>query len=115
LTKYGQNPKDAINYSGQAFESFLRHIGNLKDVDLTKKNGILEVANELKGKNVILEEHRKMSEFLSAFRNPADHGIHKEILEHWVVEKDSSLEVVLLFLTAMRSYYGYALNKELIL
>jgi hypothetical protein len=115
LTKYGQNPKDAINYSGQAFESFLRHIGNLKHVDLTKKNGILEIANELKGKDVILEEHRKMSEFLSAFRNPAGHGIHKEILEHWVVEKDSSLEVVLLFLTAMRSYYRFALNKELIL
>jgi hypothetical protein len=115
LTKYSQNPKDAINYSGQAFESFLRHIGNLKNVDLTKKNGILEVANELKGKDVILEEHRKMSEFLSAFRNPADHGIHKQILEHWVVEKDSALEVVLLFLTAMRSYYRFALNRELIL
>jgi hypothetical protein len=56
-----------------------------------------------------------MSEFLSAFRNPADHGIHKEILEHWVVEKDSSREVVLLFLTAMRSYYRFAINKELIL
>jgi len=115
LTKYGQAPKDAINYSGQAFESFLRYIGNSKGIDLRKKNGILEIANELKGQNMILEEHRKMSEFLSAFRNPADHGIQKEILEHWVVEKDSSLEIVLLFLTAMRSYYGFSMRKELVL
>jgi hypothetical protein len=115
LTKYSQAPKDAINYSGQAFESFLRHIGDLKGVDLKKRNGILEIANELKGQNMILEEHRKMSEFLSAFRNPAGHGINKEILEHWVVEKDSSLEVVLLFLTAMRSYYRFSIHKELIL
>lgn len=115
LTKYGQVPKDAINYSGQAFESFLRHIGNLKGVDLRKKNGILEIANELRGQEMILEEHRKMSEFLSAFRNPADHGINKEVLEHWVVEKDSSLEVVLLFLTALRSYYRFIIHNDLIL
>jgi hypothetical protein len=115
LTRYYQNPKDALNYSGQAFESFLRHLGSQRNVDLRNRNGILEIANELKGKGVILEEHRKMSEFLSAFRNPADHGINKEILEHWVIEKDSSLEVVLLFLTAIRSYYRFANKRELIL
>lgn len=115
LTKYCQNPKDALNYSGQAFESFLRHLGSQRNIDLRKKNGILEIANELKGQNIILEEHRKMSEFLSAFRNPADHGINKEILEHWIIEKDSSLEVVLLFLTAIRSYYRFSSKRELIL
>jgi hypothetical protein len=115
LTKYNQAPKDAINYSGQAFESFLRHVGKEEGIDLKKANGILQLANELKGNGKILEEHRKMSEFLSAFRNPADHGINKEILEHWIVEKDSSLEVVLLFLTSIRSYYKFTKYGDLIL
>jgi len=115
LTKYGQTPKDAINYSAQAFESFLRHLGYMKGVDLKKATGILQIASEFKGKSLILEEHRKMCEFLSAFRNPAGHGISKEILEHWTVEKDSALEIVLLFLTVIRSYHRYTVHQELIL
>jgi hypothetical protein len=115
LTKYSQAPKDAINHSAQAFESFLRHFGQMKDVDLKRATGILQIACEFKGKSLILEEHRKMCEFLSAFRNPAGHGVSKEVLEHWAVEKDSSLEIVLLFLTAIRSYYRYGVHRELIL
>lgn len=115
LTKYGQEPKDAISHSAQAFESFLRHLGHQKGVNLRKATGILQIASNFKGNLLILEEHRKMSEFLSAFRNPAGHGISKEVLEHWTVEKDSALEVVLLFLTVIRSYYRYMVYQELIL
>lgn len=115
LTTYSLEPANSINDSSKVFESFLRKLGRDLNIDLTNLNGILRIASRLQQEGSVLTEHRQMCEFLSAFRNPANHGVQKSILEYWKIEKDSALEVILLFLTALRSIYHFTKKNDLML
>jgi len=114
LMKVSDNPSNAIDDAAGAFESFLRRIGKQKEIDLSKSNGIDEIGQNLgsKDNNVILLEHKKMCSFIGTFRNPAIHKVHKTSLDHWKIEKDSAIEIILLMLTSMRSIYYYTNENE---
>ncbi|MDD5012482.1 MAG: hypothetical protein PHQ66_02460 [Candidatus Nanoarchaeia archaeon] len=107
----------SIDDAAGAFESFLRRIGKDKNINLENSNGIGEVADVLASKKnlIILSEHRIMCHFIGSFRNPDSHKVQKTILELWKIEKDSSMEIILLILTVMKSIYYYVFEKKLIL
>ena len=115
--KFSDNPANGIDDSAGAFESFLRRIGKDKSIDLTEANGIDEVGQILASKKnkIILGEHRKMCSFFGAFRNPAAHKVHKVMLDHWQINRDASIEIILLILTSIRSIYEYVYNNNLTL
>lgn len=115
--KSSSDPKNAIDDAAGAFESFIRRIGKEKNIDLTDKNGLGQISQFLASKNnqIILQEHRIMCEFIAAFRNPSSHKVNKYYLEHWEINTDSSIEIILLILTTIRSIYYYAFNKQFIL
>ena len=107
------NPSNSIDDAAGSFESYLRRIGSQNGIDLSKANGIDEIGQVLGSKenNLILLEHKKMCSFISTFRNPAIHKVHKEILDHWQIEKDSAIEIILLILTCTRSIHYYVKEK----
>ncbi|WP_048149244.1 hypothetical protein [Methanolacinia paynteri] len=109
LIKISNNPSNAIDDAAGAFESYLRRVGNQKGIDLTDANGIDEIGQRLGSKKikVILTEHQKMCSFIGTFRNPAIHKVHKLSLDHWIIEKDSAAEIILLMITCMRSIHFY--------
>lgn len=109
LSKFSRDPPNSIDDAIGALESFLRRIGDEKNIDLEEANGLYEVGQRLGSKTnkIILSEHREMCGFLSAFRNPSSHKVHKSLLEIWQIEEDSAIEVILLVLTFMRSVYSY--------
>jgi hypothetical protein len=118
VVKVTDNSSNAIDDAAGAFESFLRRIGKDRKTDCEKSNGIDELGQCLGSKTnqVILPEHRKMCSFIGTFRNPAVHKVHKTELEHWKIETDSAMEIILLILTCMRSIYSYVFeNKRLLL
>lgn len=109
LMKVSDNPSNAIDDAAGAFESYLRRIGKQKGIDLTNANGIDEIGQRLGSKDnkIILLEHQKMCSFIGTFRNPAIHKVHKKSLDHWKIEKDTAIEIILLMLTCMRSIQFY--------
>jgi len=118
LIKVTKNPANAIDDVSSAFESFLRRIGYSNQVNLEKSNGIDEIGQVLGSKDnqIILNEHKKMCSFIGTFRNPAIHKVDKTSLNHWKIEADSAIEIILLILTCMRSIHVYVSEgKKLII
>ena len=117
LKKYTKNPANLISDVAGSFESFLRRIGSDKGFESNSLNGIGQVAQALASKDnkIILPEHRNLCEFISTFRNPSSHKVQKNILEHWKIYEDTSIEVILLCLSSMRSIFEYIHKNKLIL
>ncbi|MFH1505559.1 MAG: hypothetical protein ABIE94_01050 [archaeon] len=117
ILKAHSNPRNAIEDATGSYESFLRRIGKKEGVDLSNANGIDEIGQVLGSRRnkVILLEHGKMCAFISAFRNPSTHKVNKISLEHWEINQDTGIEIILLILTSIRSIYAYILNKQLLL
>lgn len=117
FTKFNKNPRNAIDDAAGAFESFLRRVGNDNQIDLSDLNGIDEISQRLSSKKnrIILSEHGKMCAFIAAFRNPSTHKVHKHSLEHWEINSDTSVEILLLILTSIRSIYYFTHRKQLLL
>lgn len=114
---YQRDSANAISDFAGAFESFLRRIGNDKLISLENCNGISQISQVLGSKEnrIILSEHKALCEFFSAFRNPSAHKIQKDLIEYWNIGMDSSIEIILLGISTMRSIYEYVFNKKLLL
>lgn len=115
LMHFGTDGEGAVHHAGKAFETFLRRLGNEKNLDTSTASGIVPIANILKGSGVIVEQQKKLCEAVATYRNAADHGIDKDLMKHWKIEEDASLEAILLALTTIRSVYTYAHAGELLI
>ena len=113
LMKFGDQSEDAVRELGKSFETFLRRLAVGKKIqNVSQANGISELANLLKGEKRILEQHRKLAEAVGVYRNAGDHGIDKMTMKPWRIERDASLEAILLALTTIRSIYSYTEKGE---
>jgi len=115
LQKYQNEPEDAAKDASNSFESVLFRICTNHSIDTSRLNGIQQIADSLKGNNIILEKHRKICSYHSALRNAANHGIEREIGLPWRIETDASLELVLSELTTIRSILKFINNNELVI
>lgn len=117
ILMYHKEPANAISDFAGAFESFLRRIGKDKNINLEACNGISQLGQVLGSKDnrVILPEHKALCEFFSAFRNPSSHKVQKNLIEHWNIGMDSSIEIILLGISSKRSIYEYVFNNKLLL
>lgn len=66
------DPKAAILYAGNAFESFLQQIADTHTISLVGKSGIGQKSDALS--SVISKKHRGMIQYICQIRNAADHG-----------------------------------------
>jgi hypothetical protein len=116
LQKYRDHPDDSMKDVGNTLENFLRNVATERTLPTTQaQKGIGQLANILRANRVILEEHKKMCDYVNIFRIAADHGNHPETLQPWKIESDSALEAFLSNLTTIRSIYSFVSSSGQIL
>jgi len=116
LRKYRDYPDDSMKDIGNALENFLRKVAIDKSLpNVVDQKGIGQLANLLRAKRSILEEHKKMCDYVNVFRIAADHGNNPESLKPWKIERDSALEAFLSNLTTIRSVFSYVNSATQIL
>jgi len=116
LMKFGTDSEKAVQQLGKSFETFLRRLDkdNERAGDM-RANGIGQIANQMKAKRIIVEQQRKLCDAIAVYRNAADHGIDPDLMKHWKIENDASLEAILLGLTTIRSIYTFVQKQELVI
>jgi len=122
---FEENPRESIKLAGEVLEDFLRTVAKTCNVDVSKKNGIEEIAVELRRHKIIASKHtgilrglqvfldRKIFSSLSAFRNMAHHGKDKYEDRRWELSSELALSYVIQVILCIKSLYSYVIEKQL--
>jgi len=120
-----KNPRRAVQSAGEALEDCLRKIANDRGIDVSKKNGISQIAEELRKNGVIAGKHvsilkglqvfldRDIFDGLSAFRNIAHHGKDKKEMKKWELSEELALSYVIQVILCIKSLYYYTIKQQL--
>lgn len=118
LTKFDEEPQQAIFTAAGATESFLRKIAEEDgNKDYSDASGVGDLIQLMQGdSDLVHTRHLKGGEYLAGLRNPgAAHGVDRETLERWSVSTDVALEFVMSSLHLIKSTYHYIKKSEQIL
>lgn len=119
LLEFRRDPKDAIVSVGRAVEDFLRSLATQRGSrDYSLCNGIIEIANNMRGENppLLLPGHMACTDFIGKLRNPGGgHGIDKETLERWGISPEVALQAILVALSCIRSVHAFAFAAHQVL
>ena len=107
-----EKPADALTDMGRALENFLRV--NFKEVDLSKKNGIGEIAQGLRNEKRIPSKITNILLGLASIRTIGDaHGIDKDEGKSWHIEPITPVLFAALVLKTIDSIIAYQEEKLL--
>lgn len=105
FTDSGENPEKSCEENGKAFENFLRLIARMKGVDISNRNGIGQVAEELAKQGVVHTKHKNMCLAVSAVRTVSAHDRDKVSNIPWTKTPEMAHAVLSYSLNVMRSIY----------
>ena len=105
FTDSGANPEKSCEENGKAFENFLRLIAKTKNVDVSNKNGIGQVAEELAKNKVIHTKQKNMCLAVGAVRTVSAHDRDKASNIPWIKTPEMAQAVLSYNLSLMRSIY----------
>jgi len=120
-----KNPRRSVQSAGEVLEDYLRKIANDRGIDVNKKNGISQIAEELRKNGVIASKHipilkglqvfleRDIFDGLAAFRNMAHHGKDKKDMKKWELSEELALTYVIQVVLCIKSLYYYAIEDRL--
>ena len=120
-----KNPRNAVNSAGVVLEDVLRKIAKDQGVDVSNKNGISQIAEELRKNKILASKHvpilkglqvfldRDIFEGLSAFRNMAHHGKDKKEMKKWELSEELALSYIIQVVLCIKSLYYYVKEKQL--
>ena len=115
LKEHSNDPRGSIEDAGKAFEDFLRRIGRNAKVDLSTANGIGQCSQLLKGKDVIMQKHLDICNYINTLRLASAHSKDKKTMIQWKINPDTALETILITLTALRSIFLFVFKKKQIM
>jgi len=80
------DPEKACEDAGKAVENYLRLVASGNGVDVSRCNGLAEVADALaaKGTALIRPQHRVMAQTVAMSRNASGHDRDKHTLQSWL-------------------------------
>jgi len=119
-------PRESLKNAGAVLEDFLRKIAKINNVDVSKKNGISQIASELRKNKLLAGKHigileglqvfldRRVFDNFSAFRNMATHGIDKEENKKWEFSTELALSFIIQVILCIKSIYFYFIEKKLV-
>jgi len=119
------DPRNSIKLAGEVLEDTLRKIARDKNVNVSKKNGISEIAEELRKNKIIASKHigilkgiqvfldRDIFNNLSSFRNMAHHSIDKYEMKKWELSEELALSYVIQVILCIKSLYYYVIENHL--
>ncbi len=111
IREHQTDPRDAIDDAGRAFEDFLRRIGTDRSIPVTEKKGIQQLADALRSGTLIDIKHLELCKAINSLRIAASHSKDRNSLERWILNKDASIECILLTLTTIRSIHHYVFKQ----
>ena len=100
-----KNPEKSCEETGKAFENFLRLIAAVKDVAVSSRNGIGQIAEELAKHRVIHTKHKSMCLAVGAVRTVSAHDRDKVSNIPWTKTPEMAQAVLSYSLSVMRSIY----------
>ena len=115
----------SVQSAGEILEDYLRKIANDRNIDVSKKNGISQIADELRKNGVIASKHisilkglqvfldKDIFDGLAAFRNMAHHGKDKKEMKKWELSEELALSYVIQVVLCVKSLYYYAIEERL--
>ncbi len=104
-------PEKSISDTGKAIEDFLRLIDNDKNPQPSSTNGIGQISNELKGKNIIHQKLNKICEALGDIRNMAGHSKEKITLVPWKLTVNAAISYFHIAISTIISIYNCVYGK----
>jgi len=125
MMEFEKDPRGSVRHAGEALEDFLRKIAEYRNIDVTKKKGISEIAEGLRKNRVVASKHigilkglevfldRDIFDGFSAFRNMAYHGIDKDEGKRWELSSELALTYVIQVILCIKSLYYYGIEKKL--
>lgn len=105
FTDSEKNPEKSCEENGKAFENFLRLIAKMKGIDVSSRNGIGQVAEELAKYGVIHKKHKNMCLAVGAVRTVSAHDRDKVSNIPWTKTLEMAHAVLSYSLSLMRSIY----------
>lgn len=108
----GENPEKSCEENGKAFENFLRLIAKAKGVDVSNRNGIGQVAEELAKQGVIHTKHKNMCLAVGAVRTVSAHDRDKVSNIPWTKTPEMAHAVLSYSLSVMRSIYLWVFESK---
>ena len=120
-----KNPRHSVQSAGEVLEDYLRKIAHDRGIDVSKKNGISQIAQELRKNGVIASKHvpilkglqvfldRDIFDGLAAFRNMAHHGRDKKEMKKWELSEELALSYVIQVVLCIKSLYYYVIEERL--
>ncbi len=105
FTDSGKNSEKSCEENGKAFENFLRLLAKTKGVNVSNRNGIGQVAEELAKQGVIHTKHKNMCLAVGAVRTVSAHDRDKISNIPWTKTPEMAHAVLSYTLSLMRSIY----------
>lgn len=115
--EYSNDPRNSIGAAGRALEDYLRYVSRQASSDAHENgSGSGQIANFLKGDEVIHENHRKRIHSISGLRNKSGgHGEDKKTNKRWTVSPEIALHTAIGTTLLIRSIDQYVELDEQIL
>lgn len=119
LEIFWDRPRSAIAATGRAVEDFQRDLGNDYGQNAQRyqdANGISELADQLKGEDLVLSRHVHGGKYLGGMRNPSGgHGKDPQTLDRWDVSEEVAFGYILASIHYIRSLYAYVVQSRQVL
>lgn len=107
-----RNPESSCEDSGKALEDFLRLIAARNGIDVSKRNGIVQVAEELLNHKAIHAKHKNMCLALSTVRTVSAHDRDRISNVPWTKTPEMAQVAFTYTLCLMRSIYIWVFEGE---
>jgi len=120
-----ENPRESIKLAGEVLEDTLRKVAENRKINVSKRNGISEIAEELRKNKIIASKHvgilkglqvfldRDIFDGFSSFRNMAHHSIDKHEMKRWELSEELALSYVIQVILCIKSLYYYVAKHQL--
>jgi hypothetical protein len=98
---------------GIAFEDFLRGIADQHAIDVSKKNGLVEVATELRSHGKLAKKHVGLVQAVGAVRTAIEHGIDNDEGKEWQITAQGVRLLITNIVLAIKSISAYNSRGDL--
>jgi hypothetical protein len=105
LINYETEPKTSANKACQTFEHFLFKLGEDIGANVSRCNGIMEYADEIRRTQAILKNQLHVCHGIGALRNMAHHDPDKETGKMWTFTPQGGIISTLIVPTTIRSLH----------
>lgn len=118
LFSFKENPRNAIQSAGRAFEDVIRRISAEVQLDTRKLNGITQLANNLysntnEGNSPFIHPKLKnISLAIGDIRNMAGHSKEAKTMERWELSSTAAIGSILTTISTIKGIYYYVNDNK---